>query len=170
MEAKKLILEQIKKSHELLEGTMEGVDGKLAGWVPPGKANPIGATYAHLVMSEDMIVNRRLREKDMVSEKTDTGLSQPMPGFDDWEAYPGWTRDVKVDLPSLKSYAKAVYSETERFVENLSEDELDEQVEMFGSRMPKALALSTLVAGHTDSIAGEIAALKGIQGLKGYPW
>ncbi|MEK7571798.1 MAG: hypothetical protein AAB553_06000 [Patescibacteria group bacterium] len=30
--------------------------------------------------------------------------------------------------------------------------------------------LSEYIAGHTNSLAGEISVLKGIQGLKGYPF
>jgi hypothetical protein len=44
---------------------------------------------------------------------------------------------------------------TKRFVENLSEV-TGELGEMFGSRMPKALALSTLFWPTSDSIAGRL--------------
>ena len=36
--------------------------------------------------------------------------------------------------------------------------------------LPVAWVLSALVISHLNNMAGEISALKGVQGVKGYPW
>jgi hypothetical protein len=47
--------------HEFLEGTVEGVTADQARWQPPGLAHTIGATYAHVVFTEDAVVNAVVR-------------------------------------------------------------------------------------------------------------
>jgi hypothetical protein len=48
-----LLREMMKNVNELLEGTMADVTAEQAHWIPPGVANPIGATYALVVLSSD---------------------------------------------------------------------------------------------------------------------
>jgi hypothetical protein len=47
-----LLREQLQDARQLLEGTMADVTQREAQWFPPGLANPLGATYAHIVISE----------------------------------------------------------------------------------------------------------------------
>src|SRR4030067_3398759 len=56
-----LLREQLKTVHEILEGTMADVTPEQAHWTPPGVALPIGATYAHVIVSEDGVGNGMLR-------------------------------------------------------------------------------------------------------------
>src|SRR3972149_2528446 len=56
-----LLREQLKTAHEILEGTMADVTPEQAHWTPPGVALPIGATYAHGIVSEDGVVNGMFR-------------------------------------------------------------------------------------------------------------
>jgi len=51
-----LLREQFKQGHEFLEGTMQGVTSEMAHWPPPGKAQALGANYAHVLISEDFLV------------------------------------------------------------------------------------------------------------------
>ncbi|MSQ06599.1 MAG: DinB family protein [Dehalococcoidia bacterium] len=57
MDAIGLLREQFKAGHQWLEGTMQGVTPRQLSYAPAGKANPIGANYAHIVFSEDGLVN-----------------------------------------------------------------------------------------------------------------
>ena len=53
-----------------------------AEFAPPGIANPLGATYAHVVWSEDMQVQgmfRQVRPLFASAWAGRTGLSEPMP-------------------------------------------------------------------------------------------
>lgn len=92
-----LFREQIKAAHELLEGTIEDVTPEQAHWSPPGKANPLGANYAHVVISEDATMNGLLKGNVPLFASTwagKVGLSElpPMPnpnppGFPDWSEW-----------------------------------------------------------------------------------
>lgn len=170
-----LLLEQLKDAHQWLEATMEGVTDEVAAFVPPGKANPIAGTYAHLVMSEDFFVNGLLKgEKPlmMTDFKDKTGASETQPT--EWEkAYPKWLREVKLDIKTFREYAKAVYAASETYVSSLTDVDLAREIDMSMFHMPKRSVGSILggfVICHARDIMGEISVLKGIQGLKGYPF
>ena len=116
------IREGAQVGHWYLDGTMADVTAEQAHYAPPGRANPIGATFAHVVCSEDLIVNGMLRQQAPLlasSHANATGLSEPMPmpGSPDWgEAYGAWARRVQVDLSALKAYAEAVYAATDTYL------------------------------------------------------
>ncbi|TFG57672.1 MAG: hypothetical protein E4H29_06685, partial [Deltaproteobacteria bacterium] len=56
-----LLREQLKTVNVLVEGTMADVTPEQAHWGPPGVAMPIGATYAHVVVSQDGVINGMLK-------------------------------------------------------------------------------------------------------------
>jgi hypothetical protein len=165
-------------AHWYLEGTMADVTADQAHYAPPGRANPLGATYAHLLCSEDLIVNGMLRQAAPLSMSThvgNTGLSEPMPtpGQANWsEAYAAWARRVHVDLAVLKSYGADVYAATDAYLATLSDTDLDRELDLsavgFGAQK-LGWMLNLLLLNHVGTETGEIAVLKGIQGAKGYP-
>ena len=170
---KTLLADSLKMTHEqVLEGTIEGVDNDLANRQTPGKDNPIGTTYAHAILSEDAIVNAMLAGGRPLSEgewKDKTGVDQPMP-LEDADKFAAWYQQAKVDMSALREYAKAVYAASESYIESLSEEDLEREVELWGMKMTVASALNGFVINHASAIAGEISALKGVAGLKGYPF
>ncbi|HYD35172.1 MAG TPA: DinB family protein [Vitreimonas sp.] len=170
-----ILLNQLQGAHKAIEETMEGVTDEVAHFMPPGTANPIAGTYAHLIFSEDLFLNSFLKKTQPMWEtsfKDKTGASEIQPS--DWQvAYPKWLREVKVDIKQLRIYAKAVFEETEKYVASLSEADLEKEVDMsaFGMGNRKVHDfIANLISGHVYPIMGEISVLKGIQGLKGYPF
>jgi hypothetical protein len=177
MDTISLLREQLREAHALLEAVMEGVTPEAAHWIPPGNANPVGATYAHVVIAEDRTINGMLRHRRPLYETTwagNTGLNELMPrSGEEWHDYAPWTRRVRVDLPTTQEYAKAVYANTDEYLASLSLDDLDKQLDLSGAgsgQVTLGWVLSRLVVGHVDNIAGEISCLKGLQGLQGYPF
>ncbi len=172
-----LLLKQLKSSHDVLDNTLSGTTQEHAEFVPAGTANSIAVTYAHLLMSEDVVTSTMLKGVRPLYEgefKNKTGISDPMPDMGgDWVNYPAWVRDVKVDLEKAKKYAKAVYAQTQDYLDTLTDSDLEKKIDMSALGMDKVDArylLTDFIIGHAYSIAGEIAVLKGIQGLKGYPF
>jgi len=168
-----LLLGVLKLSHDVLEGTMEGVTSQVAQWAPPGLAHPIGATYLHIVMAEDSLVNGLVRGIGTLLEGSwagRAGASEPRPM--DSSAYDGWTRRVQMDVVAARAYGAAVYATTEAYVRAADPAELDRLVaEGFpGGPMPVAAFVANIVATQVCHHTGEISALKGEQGLKGYPF
>ena len=166
----------VRDARQVLEGTMADVTQQQADFIPPGIANPLGATYAHVVCSEDMIVQGMFRQTAPLSASTwaeRTGLSEPMPmPGPQWADYGPWTRRVKIDLAQLRVYARAVAEETDGWIAGLSDTDLDRPLDLSGVGLGQhtlASAIALLLAHHLGTETGEIAVLKGIQGARGYP-
>lgn len=171
----RILFEQLKAVHSALEQTMEGVTDEVAHFMPPGKANPIAGTCAHLIFSEDMFIHNFLKKDKPLLETTfkgKTGASETHPM--EWEvAYPKWLKEVKVDMEKFQEYAKAVFAASEEYVSTLTDEDLEKGVDMsaFGMGEKKVHDfIANLISGHAYSIMGEVAVLKGIQNLKGYPF
>ena len=156
---------------------MADVTPEQAHWTPPGIANPLGATYAHCLVSEDFVINgmfRRQRPLVAAAWASRTGLSEPMPApaSPAWSDYAAWTRRVSVHLDSLREYARAVRAETDAYLASLSDADLAQPLDLSGlglGQQTVGSALTVLVLNHIGTETGEIAVLKGLQGLRGYP-
>lgn len=170
MKAQELLRAQFKTAHQFLEMTIgdvtpEVLEKKGDGWT----INPIWSIYAHLVISEDAMVNGMgrgaapLLTRDGWSEKL--GIADPK------EAQKEHYRNIKVNLPAMREFAKAVANETDDFFANASEDELNKEIDMpTGGKGPVIAFLANIGVTHLSGHWGEIAALKGVQGLKGLPF
>jgi len=149
---------------------MQDVTQEQLDWHPPGIANPLGASYAHAVLSEDGAVNQLLKGGLPLFEgewKRKTGISDPRSGSE-FE----WAREVKVDLKAAREYAKAVYISTDRYLASLEPADLDRTLDLselgFGNKSV-TWVLSAWLSSHASNMTGEISTLKGLQGAKGYP-
>ena len=166
----------VRDARQVLDGTMADVTQAQVDFIPPGVANPLGATYAHVICSEDMVVQGMFRQAAPLFASSwagRTGLSEPMPmPGPEWPNYGPWTRRVKVDLAALRTYAQAVAAETDSWLAVLSDSDLDRPMDLTGAGLGQhtcASAIALVVANHLGTETGEIAVLKGIKGARGYP-
>lgn len=174
MTALALLKAQIKNARETFEGTAADILTDHVHKDPGGKAFPLGALYAHLIFSEDVIIQGMLQGKAPLSEtsyKGKTGTSEPMPAMDaHWsENNEKWSKTVQVDLQELRAYAQAVYAATDAYVESITDTDLDTLIDLgdWGKKTVAELLYSFVIA-HTNSLAGELSAIKGVHGVKGY--
>lgn len=78
---------------------------------------------------------------------------------------------MKVDLPQFQGYAKAVVKNTLDWVGTLSDEDLNREVQAPGFPTQSVGSWITLAAVvHPSNHCGEVAALKGLKGAKGYPF
>ncbi len=173
----KLLKEQVAMAHEVLEGTIEGTAEDKVHFKEIGSALPVGAAYGHSTFSEDGFIAMlgKTQPLFMSDYKDKTGFSEPMPApGDDWEKqHAEWSKRVKVDMTQARTYAKAVYIATDKYLDTLTDANLTDDVDFssWGMGMkPLSWALSGVIIGHINNLAGEISAIKGVQGLKGYPF
>lgn len=169
---------QMNSAHWLLEETLSDVSDEMVRFLPPGKALPIGAAYVHYVSGEDWIIHSLFQGVAPLMAGPwagRTGVSEPPPGpGEDWGArFAAWSRRVRVDLPAFRPYAKAVYAATDGYLATLSDPELARKVDLSTIGMGKqtvGFVLDNALLGHAYCHCGEISALKGVQGKKGYPF
>ena len=167
----------VKQSHWLLNATFEDVDDELANRPAPGNANPLGTAYAHIPLAEDAVMNAMIqgRQPSFASSRAGkTGVDRPMPMPGMVEGDIGdWYHNAKVDVDALRSYAADVFAETEGFVAGADDETLGRPIDLsFVGLGEKTVAdvLTMLVIQHCDNFSGEISAIKGVFGLKGYPF
>ena len=167
-----LLRQQLTGFHDLLEQTIadcpqEALDKNLPG----ATITNIGSIYAHLVFSEDGILHGMLQGKAPIYKAQDwagrTGVQMPDPGGFN----PDWARAVRMKLPASREYAKTVYAATDAYVAGLSDTDLDRKVQTgFVGEQTIGFVITNILGWHAAQHTGEIAALKGVQGLKGLPF
>jgi hypothetical protein len=179
MQATELLLEQVKWVHWLIETTiMDTVTPEQARWYPPGTlVNSLGGNYAHLLVMEDLIINSILKGKAPLYASSwagKTGMSTliPLPnpedpGMPDWRE---WSWQVDFDMDAFRSYARATFDATEEYFASLSDEQLRRTVDLtlLGLGTQEIHWTLSIIVGNDFAHAGEIACLKGLQGLKGY--
>jgi hypothetical protein len=97
-----------------------------------------------------------------------TGITEPK-----WVSDPEWARRVQVDLPKAREYARAAYAQADDYIAGLTEADLDRELDLSANGLGmRSLdwCLHALIIAHLHNMTGEISALKGVQGAKGYPF
>jgi hypothetical protein len=142
-----------------------------ADWVPPGIANPIGATYWHTVSGTDLIVHKWCAGQTPIFESADWRDKVLLASGPEVE---GETREhmlsIQVDLPALHAYTQAVAEAVQAWLSTQCPEDLERQLESPIGEMNLGQMLETFVIWHINAHCGEISALKGCLGVKGYPF
>jgi hypothetical protein len=170
MDVRDLLLAQHSSAHEMLDGVIAGIDYSLLHRVLEGATNnSIASTYAHIYLSEDHFVNVTLCGEATIYDRggwrDHTGVAPQNGGRQDAD----WAKHVRLNFERFRPYASEVRKSTAAFLQSATEAELGREV---GTqvKMPAAIFFARVnlyhIAGHT----GEIAALKGVAGLKGLPF
>ena len=170
MDATALLKEQISGAHRILLSALGGLPQEMVTRQPPGTANSIGATLAHVVLDEDWLLSQAIAEPLLYTRagfEQKIGIAAPVGPFVTEE----WARGVKLELAPFMDYANAVFARTESAVAALSPEAMERAVDLGAGRsMPGLLTVGVIALNHVSFHAGEIAALKGTYNLKGIPF
>lgn len=161
----KIELEYLRNQQE---GVMEGITEEQFNWSPPGSANPIRATFVHMLATEDYYINQVLSGGERIWVQQGwgqkIGLSAPPSATHPWDEI----RAARLSLGTVLAYAKAVREATDTYIQQLTPEELDRQVVLYG-RDRIAADVLTRVIEHSALHTGDIAAVRGLQGVKKLP-
>jgi hypothetical protein len=173
MNTVELIQYSLGNAFDILGQVVADLTQEQADWTPPGIANPIGATYWHAISSVDDIVCQwirgedPLRQKDSWQEKVLTvSVSEPGYGGD----YLAYMQAIRVDVAVLHAYAKAVAEAAQVWLASFTPQDLERELETPVGKLGVGQVLETFVIWHINAHCGEISALKGCLGAKGYPF
>jgi len=166
MNATQFIRQQVAEAEGLSDATMAGVTDEQFNWLPPGTMNPIKSTLLHTVGGEDLFFQLIIQAgrrcgllagglAELVWPKHPAAArAGKRPGTRRWRWPPCWHMPQPCVTPPMSTWHR------------LTEDELDRRVDFFGRESSVADVLARFVS-HTACHAGEIAAVKGMQGLQG---
>ena len=171
MKTQELLSYALKNSFDILFGVTADLTQEQADWEPPGTAMSIGTLYWHTVTGTDHVVHG-------------WGLGQPaIAQTGDWEEkvvvwqepaqegdHAATVRPVRVDLAAMHDYARAVSEAAQAWLGTLAPDDLERIVETPLGELQLGPMLETFVVWHVSAHTGEISALKGLQGGRGYPF
>jgi hypothetical protein len=193
-----LIHYSLRLAFDLLGQVVSDLTQEQADWLPPGKANPIGALYWHTVAYSDQLVHewcmppfRQITYEEWLQAKCakrDLDMGQaPLRQSAGWEEKvvlasppetpgdPYWDlraarEGLRVDLAALHDYAQATDQALQSWVASLALEDLQRMIDTPVGILNLGQYLELCVIWHINVHCGEISALKGCQGLTGYPW
>jgi hypothetical protein len=156
---------QIEESFNLMNAVADGMDDSHYNWAPGGTCNSIAKSHVHALTSIDFFVN--------IVAKGGGALLWPEHGPK--AGLPGnpmeiWGFSGTVPLAAMKEYGQAVQKAALDYIGTLSDGDLDREIEtqFFGRR---SLAFIVQLIGlHCAGHTGDMATVKGMQGLKGLPF
>lgn len=145
---------------------MNDVSPEVFHWRPQGNANRISALFLHVVTSQDRGYLSTFQGKPTLWESewhAKLGLPKDA-GYDQFNS-------LDFDLQAALQYGQAVQAATGEYISALQPGELDRLLgfEMMGEQATVGSMLNIMIM-HKDAHGGEIACLKGVQGLKGLPF
>jgi hypothetical protein len=169
MDVKTYIQQQMANAHHQIDVGMENITEEQFNWLPPGTINPVSAILVHVLGGEDFFIQAVIQGKprcwDVQGWREKIGIQAPPDPGHSWDEF----KNLKLSVAPVLDYGQALRGATDTYLSNLTEEELDLQVDFAGKLRPVAEVLMILVV-HIASHAGEIAAVKGMQGIKGLPF
>jgi len=143
---------------EILSQVTADLTQEQADWKPPGIVNTIGAIYSHIITHADNFLQYALIEK------------RPSPKNVEDRPEVFILKEVQVDLSELHEYADKVKNKTLGWVSSQTPEDLARIMDSTIGELPVGQAVDAFIVWHINVHCGEISALKGCQGAKGYPW
>jgi hypothetical protein len=154
---------QIEQTFGLLNGTAQGMDDKQYNWKPDGTCNSIAKSHVHALTSVDFFLNFIAQGKPPLWQSVAQQHGMPVNPLEVW----GY--DGEIALATIAAYGEQVQKSALDYIATLSDADLDREIEtrFFGKQ---SIAFLIQLSGmHTAGHTGDMAAVKGMQGLKGLP-
>lgn len=164
--------QQFTQAHNWLDGVIDGVTQEVANEQINPKAMKIAAQYVHIVYSLDTMVLGMFGNNKPLAEttwKNKTGFSpNPPQGGDQFE----WSKSVTVSLENTKAYCQEVHQAIDTLLASLDDKYLNQEHDFtdWGMGMKTKAFILDLMLFNTLAHTGEIANMKGMKNLLGYPW
>ncbi len=165
MEALTLLRDQATLADNLLTQVFANVTPEQAVWRLEGStANPIAPIFLHAYHTEDRWIQQQLQSQPTI---LDRGGWRDRLGYDPAAR---WAPLSSPDLDAYRAYAAEVRGATRRYLDGLDPAALEREVPSPRGPQPLVATLSLVLVAHKLTHTGEIAALVGCQGVKGFPF
>jgi hypothetical protein len=133
--------------------TQEQID-----WQPPGIAPSIGSIYSHILNYVDWFVQDLCIDQKVFPESVESALIEH------------GLRHVQGDIAELHERTGNVRAKALGWLSTLTPADLDIIRNTTVGELNQGQIVELYLVWHINVHCGEIAALKGCQGAKGYPW
>jgi hypothetical protein len=133
--------------------TQEQID-----WQPPGVVNTIGSIYSHILTYVDWFVQDLCIDQNPFPESVEAAVKDH------------GMRHVQADLAALHENAGTVWKKAQGWLSSLTPADLEIIRNTTVGELNQGQMMEIYIIWHINVHCGEIAALKGCQGAKGYPF
>lgn len=159
-----LLREMATRADDLAGQVFASVTPEQATWQLDGSsANRIAPTFFHVYYAEDRIINEVVLDRGTFFETR--GWRERL-GVDPAAI---WAATTAPDLEQMRAYAAEVHAATREVLPSLDDAALGREVEGPRGRQTVLARLGLILVTHKMGHIGEIAALLGCQGVKGFP-
>ncbi|HEY8172385.1 MAG TPA: DinB family protein [Dehalococcoidia bacterium] len=155
---------QLAQAFSLVNQCTDGMTDEQFNFKPGGTANPPAKTLVHLAASMEFFVVHMIKGEQM-----------SWPALAEQHGLPAnsmqiWGYDGPIPQAPVKEFVQKTQQVVLDYVATLNDADLDREIEtQFFGKQTIAFLLQ-LGAMHAVGHAGDIAAVKGMQGLKGLPF
>ena len=142
---------------------VNGMTDEEYNWKPSGTCHPVSKLHAHILFYLDLSIHLVLGANPSTWGQfaTKEGLGANVAEI--------WSSDTSITLSAMQEYAKGLKGSVETFFDSISETDLDREVDTRFLGTQSVGWMLTFITYHNLIHTGEIAAVKGMQGLKGLP-
>ena len=153
----------LEQSMSLLAVTADGMNASQYNLDPTGTCNPVAKNHVHAWSALDFFILASAAGGQMKwpAVAQAQGLSS--------NPLEIWKYEGNVDLDAIKAYGEDVRQAVLAYLSTLSDADLDRELKTPFGTQTLAWVLQLMTA-HLAGHAGDIAAVKGVQGLKGLPY
>ena len=127
-------------------------------WQPPGVAPSIGSIYSHILTYADWFMQDLCIEQKPFPESVESTIKEH------------GLRHIQGDIAALHERAGKVKTKVQGWLSTLTPADLDIKRDTTVGELNQGQMVEIYIIWHINVHCGEIAALKGCQGAKGYPW
>jgi hypothetical protein len=155
---------QIEQAFSILNTIATGMTDEQYNMSPGGSANTPAKSHVHALTAMELFVNGIIRGEEIEGKTFGPANGLPANPMEIW----GFSGTVQ--LAPMNDYSAKVKAAVLEYVGSLKDSDLDREIEtqFFGKQT--AAWIIQLGVVHLTGHAGDIAAIKGIQGLKGLPF
>ena len=155
---------QLEQAFSLMNGTAQGMTEEQYNFNPEGTCNPIAKNHVHSLTAVDFFLNFLAQGKAPLWQPVAAATGLPQNSLEIWK------HDGKVPLDAINAYGQQVQKSAMDYLATLNDADLDRELDtrVFGTQ--NVGFLLQLAGMHTVGHTGDMAALKGLQGLKGLPF
>lgn len=156
--------QQLEQIFGLVNAAAGGMDDTQYNWEPAGTCNSASKSHVHMLTSLDFFINAKVRGQDLAWSTFAPANGLPANPLE------VWNHGGAISQAAVAEYGKGLQQSVLDYVSSLSDADLDREVDtqFFGT---KSIAfVLQLAAMHCAGHAGDVSAVKGMQGLKGIPF
>ena len=155
---------QVNSALDLVNLTMQDLNDDQYNWQPAGTCNSIAKLHAHALTAADFFVNMVIGGGTPLWAEAAGSTGLPANSLEIWKS------DARVPLAAMQAYSTKLRDTIDQTLGRMDDADLDKSYETHMLGKQTGAWVLQLAATHSAGHAGEISAIKGMQGLKGLPF